>query len=151
MTIPDWMIDAPAASVDDLAALVRQLVHSLRKAAPGNDLSDRAVDYLTRHGLQGLPLRAEVPAHEPSSKLMELADKIDHEQLWRWAGMDRDKMTAEQRDRMLAGVQLRRYADLLGNDGWRIYPPRPGFCLRAGSLDEAVAMAKRDEARRAES
>lgn len=41
----------------DLAALVRQLAHALRKAAPGNDLADRAVDYLKRAGLQGSPLR----------------------------------------------------------------------------------------------
>lgn len=42
---------------DDLAALVRRLAHSLRKAAPGNDLPEKALDYLTRNGLQGSPLR----------------------------------------------------------------------------------------------
>lgn len=26
-------------------------------------------------------------------ELRALADRIDHEQLWRWAGMDHDKMT----------------------------------------------------------
>jgi signal transduction histidine kinase len=45
---------------DDLAALVRRLVHSLRKAAPDNELSEKALDYLMRHGRQGTPLR-EVP------------------------------------------------------------------------------------------
>lgn len=43
-------------------------------------------------------------------ELEALADRIDHEQLWRWAGMDHDKMTPEQKDRMWAGVNLRRYA-----------------------------------------
>lgn len=42
---------------DDLAALVRRLAHSLRKASPDNDLSSKALDYLTRTGLQGSPLR----------------------------------------------------------------------------------------------
>lgn len=43
--------------VDDLAALVRRLVHSLSKAAPDNTLPAKAVDYLQRKGLQGSPLR----------------------------------------------------------------------------------------------
>ena len=42
---------------DDLAALVRQLVRSLRKAAPQHALPDKAMDYLKREGLQGSPLR----------------------------------------------------------------------------------------------
>jgi hypothetical protein len=46
-------------TVDELAMLVKQLVHSLRRAAPDNALADRAVDYLTRRGLQGSPLRVE--------------------------------------------------------------------------------------------
>jgi len=47
----------PDQRVDDLAALVRRLVHSLSKAAPDNDLPAKAVDYLQRKGLQGSPLR----------------------------------------------------------------------------------------------
>lgn len=43
-------------------------------------------------------------------ELEALADRIDHEKLWRWAGMDHDKMTPEQQDRMWAGIHLRRYA-----------------------------------------
>ena len=39
-----------------------------------------------------------------------LADRIDHEELWRRPGMERDTMTPEQRDRLNAGVNLRRYA-----------------------------------------
>ena len=47
---------------DDLAALVRRLAHSLRKAAPGNDLPEKALDYLKRESLQGSPLRDEAEA-----------------------------------------------------------------------------------------
>lgn len=101
--------------------------------------------------IEAVMAAASQPASEPNARLLELADRIDYGALWRRPGLERETMTQEQRDRLDAGVMLRRYADLLGNDGWRIYPPRPGFCLRAGSLDEAVAMAKRDEARRAES
>lgn len=42
---------------DDLAALVARLAHALRKAAPGNDLPEKAMDYLRRKGLQGSPMR----------------------------------------------------------------------------------------------
>lgn len=48
-------------------------------------------------------------------ELEALANRIDHEELWRWAGMDHDKMTPEQKDRMWAGVHLRRYASDRGN------------------------------------
>lgn len=44
-----------------------------------------------------------------------LANRIDHEELWRRPGMDRDKMTSEQQDRLMAGVYLRRYAMDRGN------------------------------------
>ncbi len=63
---------AASGKVDELATLVRHLVHSLRKASPGNDLSDRALDYLKRHGLAGTFLRgnsAFVPENVPA-KLM---------------------------------------------------------------------------------
>lgn len=48
-------------------------------------------------------------------ELNALANRIDHEELWRWAGMDHDKMTPEQKDRLWAGVHLRRYASDRGN------------------------------------
>lgn len=48
------------------------------------------------------------------AELLALADRIDHEQLWRHAGLDRDKFTQEQRDRLDAGVNLRRYASKYG-------------------------------------
>ncbi|MDH1255065.1 hypothetical protein N5C67_20655 [Comamonas thiooxydans] len=59
---------ADSHKVDELTMLVRQLVHSLRKASPGNDLADRALDYLKRHGLAGTFLRgnsAFVPENVP--------------------------------------------------------------------------------------
>lgn len=43
-------------------------------------------------------------------ELDALADRIDHEELWRRPGMERDTMTPEQRDRLDAAVNLRRYA-----------------------------------------
>ena len=40
-----------------------------------------------------------------------LANRIDHEELWRRSPFDRDDMTQEQRDRLDTGVYLRRYAN----------------------------------------
>lgn len=48
---------SPPPRVDDLSTLVSRLARSLRQAAPDNDLSAKAVDYLRRHGLTGSPLR----------------------------------------------------------------------------------------------
>ena len=42
--------------------------------------------------------------------LMELADKVDTEQLWRRAGMDIVNMPPDERWRLDAGVALRRHA-----------------------------------------
>jgi hypothetical protein len=50
-----------SSKVDELAMLVRRLVQSLRKAAPGNELADQALDYLKRHRLTGTFLRGDVP------------------------------------------------------------------------------------------
>jgi hypothetical protein len=47
-------------------------------------------------------------------ELEALANRIDYEELWRRPGMDRDQMTLEQRDRLDAGVNLRRYAHKRG-------------------------------------
>ena len=44
-------------TADDLAALVKRLAHLLRKAAPGSNLPEIALDYLTRNKLEGSPLR----------------------------------------------------------------------------------------------
>lgn len=43
--------------VDELAMLIRMLVHSTRKTNPDNETAKKAMDYLTRHNLQGSPLR----------------------------------------------------------------------------------------------
>lgn len=50
--------------LDELAMLTRKLVQSLRKASPGNESAEKALDYLKRKGLAGNPLRA---AHEQSN------------------------------------------------------------------------------------
>lgn len=80
-----------------------------------------------------------------NSELTELADRIDHEKLWKIAGMYRDALTAEQRDRLDTGVHLRRYADLLGSNSWRIYPPKPNVSFSASTLDAVVAMVRKRE------
>lgn len=46
-------------SMDDMRMLIQRLARSLNKAAPGNDLSSSAMDYLKRVGLVGTPLRGE--------------------------------------------------------------------------------------------
>ncbi|MDN5503260.1 MAG: hypothetical protein L0H10_05495 [Comamonas sp.] len=75
---------ADGSKVDELAMLVRQLVQSLRKASPGNDLADRALDYLKRHGLAGTLLRGNsafvpeiVPAVMKPSKASEALGTSD--------------------------------------------------------------------------
>jgi hypothetical protein len=83
-------------------------------------------------------------------KLRELADKIDHEKLWQVAGMDRDKLTDDQRARLDAGVMLRRYADILQPGRWLVIPPTGSVQFSAGNLDKAYEMAKRDEAHRSD-
>ncbi len=47
---------------------------------------------------------------KPSEEILQLADRIDTEELWRRPGIDHDDMTPEQKDRLMAGVYLRRYA-----------------------------------------
>ena len=59
---------------DDLAALVRRLARSLRKAAPDHDLPSKALDYLARNGLQGSPLRDGAAVHN-----VELTGAARHE------------------------------------------------------------------------
>ena len=49
--------DGRKQQVDDLAALVARLARLLRKAAPEQDLPEKAMDYLQREGLCGSPLR----------------------------------------------------------------------------------------------
>jgi hypothetical protein len=82
-------------------------------------------------------------------KLLALADRIDHEKLWRQPAMDRHTLTDDQQARLDAGVMLRRYADILAPGRWLVIPPTGGVQFSAGSLDAAYEMAKRDEARKA--
>lgn len=44
------------------------------------------------------------------AEIEALANRIDHEELWRVSPLETDKLTPEQRDRMWAGVHLRRHA-----------------------------------------
>lgn len=67
---------APAAPVADLAQLVKQLVRALRKAAPGNDLADKALDYLKCQGLLGSFLRAAPEAPPTHAGLLAAAAHI---------------------------------------------------------------------------
>jgi hypothetical protein len=87
----------------------------------------------------------------PSAKqqeLIDLADRIDHEQLWRWSPLDRKTMTAEQRDRLDAGVALRRYADLWAPGRWVVFSPVGAVHFSASTVEMAFKMAKSHEARR---
>lgn len=103
---------------------------------------------------EDLPIRMREPLEvasvvtvRPSEKqkqLLELADRIDYEQLWRSAGMDHQKMTPEQKDRMNAGVALRRYADLWAPGRWVIFPPEGNVHFSASTLAKAFEMAAKD-------
>lgn len=62
--------------VDDLSALVRQLVQRLRKAAPDNDLSEKALDYLKRKGLLGSPMRAGQESETPDSPPLKCRQRL---------------------------------------------------------------------------
>lgn len=62
----DQKIDLPvddASVVDDLAMLVRRLVHKAGKANGGGALEDQAMDYLKRKGLAGSALRKQNAPH----------------------------------------------------------------------------------------
>ena len=99
------------------------------------------------HEAEALPL---APATE-QQKLRDLANRIDHEELWRRDPFDRleGKMTPEQIDRLDAAVHLRRYSDLLQPGRWRVFPPHGGVSFSAGTMDTVFRMAQRQEARRA--
>ena len=66
----------PDQRLDDLRLLVGRLVRALRKAAPGNELAEQAVDYLARAGLKGSPLRAAQAEPVMTTSLTELRDKL---------------------------------------------------------------------------
>lgn len=58
------LLAAQQFTLDELAMLTRKLVQQLRKASPGNESAEKALDYLKRKGLAGNPLRA---TKEPST------------------------------------------------------------------------------------
>jgi hypothetical protein len=96
--------------------------------------------------------QAEDAAEPPSKKQEELhalADRIDHEKLWKRPMMYRDRLTDDQRNRLDAAVNLRRYADLLAPGRWLVLPPTGNLQFSAGSLEAVTEMAKRDQDRRA--
>jgi hypothetical protein len=83
-----------AAKVDDLAMLVRQLVHRLQKSNPDSGLAARAVDYLRRHGLRGSVAR-EASQSETAS---DVATAAIEELRGRWGEPDRVEVVAETHD-----------------------------------------------------
>ena len=50
-------IEGLEAQVDEMAMLIRMLVHSVRKTNPDNETARKAMDYLQCHNLQGSILR----------------------------------------------------------------------------------------------
>lgn len=82
-------------------------------------------------------------------KLLSLADRIDHEKLWQLPAMHHDTLTQDQRDRMDAAVELRRFADILGPGRWLVIPPTGPMRFSAYTLDKAYEMAKKDDDRKA--
>lgn len=110
----------------------------------------RAREVLAKIAAGGIVSPAE-PNEEPSEKqrkLLDLADRIDYERLCLRPGMTHRDMTPEQRDRMNAGVELRRYAQIWKAGRWIVIPPVGPVRFSANTLDRAVEMAKRDEERR---
>ena len=89
------------------------------------------------------------PPSRRQQKLMELADRIDHEELWRRPGLEHLEWPQDKRDRLEAGVQLRRYADLLQPGRWLIIPPTGPVQFSAQTLGAAYAMAVKHEGRAA--
>lgn len=78
---------------------------------------------------------------EVNEKLRALADRIDHEQLWQRPGMEIRDWPQDKRDRLEAGIQLRRYASFFGQNCWRIFPPRGSVSFRASTFEKVVEMA----------
>ena len=132
-------------------AFVEALPHQLTGAI-FNDLKPAIYAAICKY-LEQAVLAKRVPMQQisdgefaPDAKLLELADKIDHEQNWRHSGIfQRDHLTQDQKDRVLAGVMLRRYADLMAPESWRLFPPKSvvSHSYRAATLEAVVKMAER--------
>lgn len=54
-----YALEQSETIVDDLAQLVKRLVHSLRRDAPDNRLTDQAMDYLKNKQLLGSAFRGD--------------------------------------------------------------------------------------------
>lgn len=72
-----------ASCVDDCGAIIRKLVHKLRKAAPDNALTALAMDYLKRKGLQVSPMRSGSEGVEPDLDTPEIASLRKDAERWR--------------------------------------------------------------------
>lgn len=159
--IAAWNTRSLAAPASAQEALTLAQLNECARAAQVDFALDKATSFEVAfarrieaaHGIASRAPSAAVQQGESPSekqkKLMDLADRIDHEQLWRWAGMHHDKMTPEQQDRMNAGVALRRYARLWAPGRWLIFPPVGPVNFSASTLDKVYAMAKKDEDRAA--
>ena len=71
--------DDVLALAEDLRALIQRLAHSLRKAAPDNELPDAAMDYLKRAGLCTSPLRTAPPASTGTDAQHEEIAALKHD------------------------------------------------------------------------
>jgi hypothetical protein len=97
----------------------------------------------------GAATTSEDAPSEKQAKLRALADRIDPEKLWTVPLMDRDKLSEAGRDRLDAGVMLRRYAEFFGPGRWVLIPPTGSVQFSAGSLEKVAEMAKADLDRKA--
>lgn len=120
----------------------------LRGLLPGASFDDLMTAIRPAGSLAEKPAAAEETPTTKQQDLTDLADRIDHEQLWRWSPLDRPQLTPEQCDRLDAGVALRRYADLWGPGRWVVFPPAGAVHFSASTVEMAFKMAKSHEARR---
>jgi hypothetical protein len=159
-------------------ALTAEAAHALQPAAPGDFVRDDLDALVREYGnapvigpgrtrrvvmqdiyrlaseifaapTAGAATTSEDAPSVKQEKLRALADRIDHESLWKRPMMCRDQMTDEQRDRLDAGVMLRRYSDLLAPGRWLVVPPTGSVQFSAASLDKVTEMAKADQDRKA--
>lgn len=72
--MPTLHVTLARGNEGDLAALVKRLARELRKAKPGNEMSDQAMDYLKRQGLLGSPLRDALALEAPAAGVQAVRD-----------------------------------------------------------------------------
>jgi hypothetical protein len=76
-------------------------------------------------------------------KLRALADRIDHEELWRRPAMEHRDWSQDKIDRMNAAVELRRWANAKKPGRWLVIPPTGPVQFSADTLQKAAEMAKK--------